>query len=846
MENTNSMSSEIEKYKVYLAALLHDIGKFYQRADDKTSDKFCFLKNEHWKLDSTFCPKFKNRYSHKHVLWTAQFISDNIKSFQQALGNADGLERLAAIHHAPQENNVLERIIQKADHWSSGIDRTTDIGQKDADDESKGETKWDYFKRVRMCSVFESLFKEKHLDDFKWKYKLPVSSLQLETEIFPNENISDPNYEKLWIEFNNEFKKIKTDNPQSFCDTLLNLLYKYTFSVPSSTQHLPDVSLFDHSKTVAAFAICIYDYLKETNNLQKFEIAPDEEVILLIGGDVSGIQSYLYDIVSQQASKNLKGRSFYLQLLVDSVIEKILSKLKLPKANVVYASGGGFYLLVPNTESTIQQLKEIETELSEKLFAEHRTSLFLAIDNVSLSEKDLYTGLLSEKWKNLIEKLNIKKRKRFKEKINHDYNSFFEPIETGGKEKRDTITNEEIFTDEKFIFLDENHQDPVKATTYAQIELGRNLKNTQYLITSKQALPYLKKDFIQPCNLGVYYYFLDDKFNSSIDDVNIDALNNTSFLNGFAGKNNSLGFDFYGGNDFPIDEKGNPKIFDVLAQTSDEDPFKRLGVLRMDVDNLGQVFINGFREDRRTFSRYSTLSRSLDYFFKGYINKIWQDDRELKEFSYIVYSGGDDLFIVGKWDTIICFAEKIYHSFRQWSCQNDNLGISAGIAIVPSKFPIMKAAEMSGDAEKKAKNHRIELNEIKTEKNSICLLDVPLHWDKEFPLVKQLKIKLVELIPEKLPHSLISKINSLYEMQKEQREKKQNESWQWILAYNFARTRERHKKDESAVSFLKDLERDIICDTFDGKKFSSSYSFLKILNLSARWAEMELRNKIII
>jgi len=33
------MTSEIERYKVYLAALLHDIGKFYQRADKNPAQK---------------------------------------------------------------------------------------------------------------------------------------------------------------------------------------------------------------------------------------------------------------------------------------------------------------------------------------------------------------------------------------------------------------------------------------------------------------------------------------------------------------------------------------------------------------------------------------------------------------------------------------------------------------------------------------------------------------------------------------------------------------------------------------------------------------------------------------
>ena len=39
---------------IYLAALLHDIGRFYQRADNKTGSKFDLLKNEYWNQPEVF------------------------------------------------------------------------------------------------------------------------------------------------------------------------------------------------------------------------------------------------------------------------------------------------------------------------------------------------------------------------------------------------------------------------------------------------------------------------------------------------------------------------------------------------------------------------------------------------------------------------------------------------------------------------------------------------------------------------------------------------------------------------------------------------------------------------
>ena len=91
---------------IYLAALLHDIGKFYQRADIGGTKASKFLK-EHCKDESSFCPVDSNgRYSHKHVLWTAQFIEDFAPVFKALINDEtsnlsvkDNLMNLSAGHH---------------------------------------------------------------------------------------------------------------------------------------------------------------------------------------------------------------------------------------------------------------------------------------------------------------------------------------------------------------------------------------------------------------------------------------------------------------------------------------------------------------------------------------------------------------------------------------------------------------------------------------------------------------------------------------------------------------------------------------------------------------------------
>ena len=315
------MNKEITiRQKIYLGALLHDIGKFYQRADKNGTHKSELLSEIVKNSESVYCPQYKGQYSHKHVLWTADFFVKFKTQFNNLDKSKDNisLERLASGHHNPLENSLYEKIIQKADWHSSGVDRSTDeYSIKDGLDENN----WDNFKKKRMVSVFEGIYNKENI----YSYSLPISETNLiKDSYFPkrnNELTKQPNYEILWNEFIKEFKFIQTSDIKVFADTLLNLLTKYTTNIPSSTIHLPDVSLYDHLKTTAAFAVCLYDYVT-FNKKDNIKLKHDEKPYLLIAGDISGIQDFIYDIISKNAAKNLKGRSFYLQLLTESIIKK--------------------------------------------------------------------------------------------------------------------------------------------------------------------------------------------------------------------------------------------------------------------------------------------------------------------------------------------------------------------------------------------------------------------------------------------------------------------------------------------------------------------------------------------
>jgi len=423
-----------------------------------------------------------------------------------------------------------------------------------------------------MRSIFCSVGSDRNLD-----VKAPINSLQITREFIEYDE-EKVNYSNLWNEFEKEFKFIQNSNFKSFVETLLNLFYKYTVRIPSSTQSYPDVSLFDHLKTTAAFALSLNDYVKSKNS--DTLPTPDEKPFILIGGDLSGIQKFIYTIAARGAAKNLKGRSFYLQLLVDNIVQQVIDKLNLFSANVVYQSGGGFYIIAPNTENTIKKLRDISRNIESKLFEYHKTELYLAVDYVEFGEKNIIDANIGIIWDELHNKLKIKKNQRFSNIINEQFELLFLTNKKFNPEsKRDYITGE-ILKDKTIILDKDNSDSLVNEYTYQQIELGKKLKDADFWIISTNKIPYWDDRYFNPIGLGYYNYFVsledirekEDNLRSSADKVIVRRINNIDFLEPVQkGIDNSYGIVFYGGNNYPKDENDLPKTFEEIAGVTFKD-----------------------------------------------------------------------------------------------------------------------------------------------------------------------------------------------------------------------------------------------------------------------------------
>lgn len=738
-------------------------------------------------------------------------------------------------------NNELSEIIRKKVKEIPGIGEI--MLEEKMDDEAKElielAVQWSIGARdqeacvSKQQMVLKSIFNR--IAGGQYSNVFPLVALELDRKVFPRDlkeqSVEDKkDYVVLWNKFLNDLELLPTGSFGVFIESLIFLLKKYVWCIPSNTTDMANVSLFEHMKLTATFADCLFRFSDENGDdffrnaqWKRLCLSKDSEPVLLVGGDISGIQKFIYNISSNKAALSLKGRSFYLQLLIDSIIQRILSRVNATWGNVVYSSGGKFYMLLPNVESVKKGLCELGVEIENFLWKKHYGKLLFNWDFVSFSYTD--AGLLhwdskektlGDLWRELSEKLIEKKNQKFNAVLHTNFDKMFVPQNINPEEKICAVTG--IESDE-CVPLQDVYVLPIVSE---QVDLGRVLKDADYILTHKyepdnSVFRSSERKFeIEIAGVCNYLFDQCELANNEADFRNIKSssisrvkrINNTNFMAAkLKGQNVSYGFQFYGGN---VQAKIGEciKTFEELADGS------YLGILRMDVDNLGSIFIKGLPENERTFAAFATLSFLLDYFFSGYLNVIRE---KYGEYVNILYSGGDDVFAIGRWDKLLKFAHDVRKEFEAFVGRKD-ISISGGLVIVNSKFPIVKAAELAGEAENAAKHYG------NGKKNALNLFGVSVSWEDEFAFVENYKKQFVTLVCDyDMPVSILHKLMNYYEEMK-----RGDLGYIWHTAYCLKRFAD--GKHDVVKEFYKELGG-VLC-----KKRN-----YELIVVAARWAELELR-----
>lgn len=545
----------------------------------------------------------------------------------------------------------------------------------------------------------------------------------------------------------------------------------------TQSNDLKDISLYDLMKMTCAFSQCLKAYYKEPQN-----ISDDDKAFLVYSIDISGIQNFIYNISSKGALKGLRARSFYLELLFEYVIDTLLKKLDLSRCNVLYVGGGHTYLILPNTQNTLAAMSDLLKQLNGDLISFYDNSLYAVSGYSQCSANELMNcpdGSYREVFARLSEMISSSKMSKY----------------TSGDIRKLNRNKERDHSRECVVCkrLTAVNSKGVCSLCSSLEQLSDSIisRETQFAVVNKDYessgldLPFGKK------LIAVTKQRAESLINSG--QAELVYTKNQTYTD------DSLGINLLVG-DYVSDNS-----FSKLVGNSEG--IKRLAVIRADVDNLGQCFVNGFKQTQNgkyeNITRTSIFSRKLSEYFKYHINyllknpkfRINDDDNCSQRNAAIVYSGGDDLFIVGSWDDIIGFSVDLNDSLAKFA--QGTITLSAGIGLYPEKYPLASMAEQTGDLESISKEY--------DGKNAVTLFDASgtYHWDD---LVKRVIGEKLAVIKEFI-HSQESKGNSLlYNMLDLIRQKNESDRLNIArFAYLLARNRPK-STDDRIITHHMELE----------------------------------------
>lgn len=693
-----------QRTALYIGALLHDIGKFAWRAQQRRPAM------DHEKLGEYFIREHLGGIS-----CCRESIDDIIAASQRAIP-----------------------VIFRAD-------TTTAAGEREDQESSQS--------RRLLLSAFQRVNIGRSSEPAGTYYVEPTP---LSTDVlFPNHSVTEaaawvPDdqsmialHEPHWQALLREVNALRAiTDAAALCETLYTLLEKYTANISSASYRtVPDISLFDHSRVTAALALCYAE-------------ADSPKECLLIQGDISGIQRFIYTNLhmATQKAKVLRGRSFFITLICETVVAFLMHELQIFRSNVLFNTGGHFLILAPNNSKITDAVRKAERQINTTLFHRfgHGLQLVLATHEVSGASlfneyqevrREMAHGIQKSKRQKT---LSILEELMLREPVRSHAESMDSLLECIGEDlpKSDVLVE---------VHSDTNPTDVHWTAAFDELGIYWALTST----------PSLER------TLSILH-------GQAIRSVVVHSLNSTD-ISAFMNLVNRFSFPvalriLFVARYAPRSSKSSDRLadFDELAGMDSEN-YPLLGFARMDVDSLGSVMMLGLRErstDEKKFtvSRFARLSRELTHFFCAHINRLAERHKV-----YLVYSGGDDLFAVGSWVNILEFVQAVQKDFSKFTCNNGNLTISCGIAITKPSYPIHRAAEIAAEQQERAKTMR-------REKNAISLLDCSLSWEqldqhvkfgkRILEVVRDTEERLEHELPLSFIHTLLGATQNVFERQR--------------------------------------------------------------------------------
>lgn len=689
-----------------LSAWLHDIGKFARRAGEQCS------KPEHF-------PQEEGHFTHGP--YTEYFIKHLLPLPEELESSRSLLAELAASRHPGGEKSREHMAIQTAISLASGRDGTEPTEAGDLFNE-------------RMTAIFSKVrLNGKGPDAKASAMKYNLLPLNVDDAIFPVENACNgSNYQVLWQEFLAQLKKIPCHlGVKAWQATLVSLLERYCWCIPSANwRSLPDVSLYDHSAVTAAITQAILG------------CPAGQEKFILFGGDLSGIQAFIFgkeEPADRGATRLLRARSFLLQAVTRSIWIALLERLKLDHAAKIMDSGGHFVLLLPGAAQA--QLEKFEYEVEKWLFEKFQGTVRINFAALSLAMEDFDEKNFIACFRKFGELLEAAKLHPFQRQFaagaspvfSVNYAQYGQYGECAFCHTRAAVKIEDdkptcaqcsqlknlgkVLPGARYIILtsDRNHgSNSFSGLLFDDMTLHLcvDMPTEKEARSALQILSIRDEPVFTVAPIAGHVPLITEK--------DIERWQKTGLLQKFGDKSCFLEEEC---------KPGEIKTFSMLAREALIPPaapgdnwtsIPCLGICKADVDNLGMVFGLGL-QNSFSLACYAMLARMLNYFFAAYLMRVIR--QEFPDI-YVVFAGGDDVFVIGPWPETIDFSLRMARDFRRFCADNPAVTISAGLPLVKAGLPMRAMKEEAEALLEASKDYHAG------EKNALTLFGVSAHWQQ--------------------------------------------------------------------------------------------------------------------
>lgn len=386
---------------------------------------------------------------------------------------------------------------------------------------------------------------------------------------------------------------------------------------------------------------------------------------MLIVGDLSGIQEFVFALPEEEGgqARMLRARSFYVQALSEVLAWRVQRALGLPREALLFCAAGKFAVLLERAPPDVgARLRDERAAVEDWLLRETGGALryALAVEPAQGESDDPVT-----RYERAMAALQVEKHRPWSA----------------------VAVSDEGWSPQRLVLA------PVAERAAAERfrELGRELTAARWLVVAERAGPGAAFTF------ELAGYRAAPHRERPIDAPEARLVAQLDAGEGDApppaGDRVRRPLARY----VPRKPDGSLLLFEEIAPQARGAPY--LGVLKMDADSLGVAVRERLRaaRDLRALARFSG---ELDDFFAVELDGLLR--RAPWQSVYTVFSGGDDLLLVGPWDVMLDLADEVRRRFAA-RFGGEGLTISGGLAVVRFRLPIHQTAAVAEELLEQAK-----------------------------------------------------------------------------------------------------------------------------------------------